>query len=105
MAGHSAADPLDFTSLIRSGRTVHGTAVDPGRRRRVARQARGPVGLPASRRPRHRAQISLGEVSVESCQPLQPGFLTHMHFCQAGSETTLSPLTYSVAVHPVESTT
>src|SRR5678815_783199 len=40
------------------------------------------------------AQASIGEATLGAWPALQPGFLTYLHFCQAGSGTTLSPTTF-----------
>ena len=40
------------------------------------------------------AQASLGEVQLDRCPSLQPGFLTYLHFCQAGRDSTLSPMAF-----------
>ena len=40
------------------------------------------------------AQASLGQVQLDGCPTLQPGFLTYLHFCQAGRDSTLSPMSF-----------
>ena len=41
------------------------------------------------------AQVSEGSAKLPpACDRLQGGFLTHMHFCQAGLESTLSPIPF-----------
>jgi hypothetical protein len=40
------------------------------------------------------AQASLGQVQLDGCPSLQSGFLTYLHFCQAGRDSTLSPLAF-----------
>lgn len=40
------------------------------------------------------AQASIGEAALGAWPALQPGFLTYLHFCQAGVGTTLSPTTF-----------
>src|SRR5262245_30317032 len=44
------------------------------------------------------AQVSAGTVRLPGCDQLEPGFLTHMHFCQAGLDSTLSPITFVQAM-------
>jgi hypothetical protein len=40
------------------------------------------------------AQVSAGTVRVPACDQLRPGFLTYMHFCQAGLDSTLSQIAF-----------
>ena len=40
------------------------------------------------------AQASEGSVNLPACDRLQRGFLTYMHFCQAGSDSTLTPINF-----------
>src|SRR5262245_42964437 len=39
-------------------------------------------------------QIHLGQIETTSFARLSPGFLAYFHFCQAGLDSTLSPLTF-----------
>ena len=40
------------------------------------------------------AQVSQGSVGLSGCDRLQAGFLTYTHFCQAGVDSTLSPIAF-----------
>lgn len=99
--------PLDFSALIAS-RTAHFSGrhwvfarinqwlADPTSPR-VFHLAGGP-GTGKTAIAARLAQVSEGTVTVPGCDRLQTGFLTHLHFCQAGLDSTLSPITFVQAL-------